>query len=82
MREPSFSGINVISDSHYKFSVRFPSYVVDYMEFLELHRQIIDNCDWCHISVDNDYMEFLQHDFSCSKSSFVSYCVEKWGATL
>lgn len=56
MRKPSFPG-NVISDSHYKFSVRFPSYVVD-------------------------YMELLQCDFNCTRSSFVSYCVEKWGATL
>ena len=57
MRNPSFPGINVISDSHYKFSVRFPSYVVD-------------------------YMELLQRDLSFTRSSFVSYCVEKWGATL
>lgn len=57
MRKPSFPGINVISDSHYKFSVRFPSYFVD-------------------------YMEFIKRDLSCTRSSFVSYCVEKWGPTL
>ena len=40
---------------YYDFEMADPNkdLVDDYMEFLELHRQIIDNCDWCHISVDN-----------------------------
>lgn len=57
MRNPSYSGVNVISESYHKFSVRIPSYVLD-------------------------YMDLLQRELSCSRSSFVSYCIEKWGAIL